>query len=69
MGRVTTIGYKKREFVVFGNDSNDLSMFLHAKESICVGSHEVLLGHASTCLKIDEQSIVNKIIELSELYA
>ncbi|MGR5874601.1 HAD hydrolase family protein [Bacillus pacificus] len=30
MGRVTTIGYKG-EFVVFGNDSNDLSMFLHAK--------------------------------------
>lgn len=54
---------------MFGNDSNDLSMFLHAKESICVGSHEVLVGHASTCLKIDEQSIVNKIIELSELYA
>ncbi|AZQ46740.1 HAD-IIB family hydrolase [Bacillus sp. GX] len=63
------LGIKEKEFVVFGNDLNDLSMFIHAKESICVGSHEVLVGHASTCLKIDEQSIVNKIIELSDLYA
>ncbi|GAB6414434.1 Cof-type HAD-IIB family hydrolase [Bacillus luti] len=63
------LGIKEGEFVVFGNDSNDLSMFIHAKESICVGSHEVLMNHASTCLNIDEKSIVNKIIELSESYA
>ncbi len=44
-------------------------MFIHAKESICVGSHEVLMNHASTCLKINEQTISNKIMELAESYA
>ncbi|PEM48199.1 HAD-IIB family hydrolase [Bacillus wiedmannii] len=63
------LGIKEGEFVVFGNDSNDLSMFIYAKESICVGSHEVLMNHASTCLKINEQTISNKIMELAESYA
>lgn len=27
------------EYIAFGNDANDIPMFKHAKESICVGNH------------------------------
>ncbi|KEK21707.1 HAD-IIB family hydrolase [Bacillus gaemokensis] len=63
------LGIGEGAFIAFGNDANDVPMFLHAKEGICIGEHESLRSVASMCLHNNEQSIIDKIIELSEVYA
>jgi len=38
---LTKLGVVEGEYIAFGNDANDASMFLKAKESVCVGEHQV----------------------------
>ncbi|WP_017151320.1 HAD-IIB family hydrolase [Bacillus bingmayongensis] len=63
------LGIEEGTFIAFGNDANDVPMFLHAKEGICIGEHRMLRSIATMNLHSDEQCIMNKIIELSEIYA
>ncbi|HIW32530.1 MAG TPA: HAD family hydrolase [Candidatus Paenibacillus intestinavium] len=56
------------DYIAFGNDANDLSMFTFAKYSICVGNHPQLVELANEAIESDEQIIASKIIELAENY-
>ncbi|MBH5316252.1 HAD family phosphatase [Paenibacillus sp. GSMTC-2017] len=58
------LGVKPQQFIAFGNDTNDLSMFKHAKRSICVGDHTNLLQLATDKVSIVEEDVVQKIVEL-----
>ncbi len=35
------LGVEQNQFIAFGNDANDASMFAKALDSVCVGAHEV----------------------------
>ncbi|PEE44924.1 HAD family hydrolase [Bacillus pseudomycoides] len=61
------LGVEEGTFIAFGNDANDVPMFVHAKEGICIGEHEMLRSAASMSLHSNEQCIIQKIIELSDL--
>ncbi|MEK4229797.1 HAD-IIB family hydrolase [Solibacillus sp. FSL H8-0538] len=41
------LGLQEDEFIAFGNDTNDISMFNYAKESICVGDNAIAKAHAT----------------------
>lgn len=60
------IGLKEREFIAFGNDSNDICMFKAAKESICIGNHPVAQEVASIQIAADE--VAKMILFMSEKY-
>lgn len=60
------LGVKEREFIAFGNDSNDLCMFKEAKESICIGNHPVAQEVASIQIAADE--VAQMILLMSEKY-
>jgi HAD superfamily hydrolase (TIGR01484 family) len=57
---------KEREFIAFGNDSNDICMFKAAKESICIGNHPVAQEVASIQIAADE--VAQMILLMSEKY-
>ncbi|OAB39351.1 HAD family hydrolase [Paenibacillus macquariensis subsp. defensor] len=59
-----TLGFQPKEFIAFGNDANDISMFKYAKRSICVGDHSELLPLATEEVLNDEEQVINKIIFL-----
>lgn len=67
-----TLGVQKRNFVVFGKDDEDLSMFDHAQYTVLIGENEELQQYADENLTIDER-IEPKIVEtckkLSAKYA
>jgi len=60
------LGLKEREFIAFGNDSNDLCMFKAEKESICIGNHPVAQEVASIQIAADE--VAKMILFMSEKY-
>lgn len=62
------LNIKENDFIAFGNDTNDVSMFSHAKMGICIGEHEELRSAASMTVSCNEQEIVDKIIELSDIF-
>ncbi|SER78157.1 HAD-IIB family hydrolase [Psychrobacillus sp. OK032] len=59
---------KEQDFIAFGNDANDIPMFLAAKEAVCVGTHEELQQVATMVVESNTHTVANKIIELSKLY-
>lgn len=61
------LGIEEGSFIAFGNDANDVSMFLHAKEGVCIGEHKMLRSVASMSLQSNEQCIIEKIIKLSDI--
>jgi len=63
------LGVEAGTFVAFGNDANDVPMFAHAKESVCVGRHEQLRSIATVCVEPDEREIAEVIAGLSAKYA
>lgn len=58
------LGIGQRQFIAFGNDANDLSMFKHAGHSVCVGEHAELLRIATDHVSNDEEHVVRKIMEM-----
>lgn len=42
------------EYIAFGNDANDITMFQHAKESICVGTHPAASKIADKQINADQ---------------
>ena len=64
---LTKLGIAEGEFIAFGNDANDASMFAKARESICVGEHKVS-ELASLQVPSEEAAIIKMLSELNEKY-
>lgn len=65
------VGLKEKEFVVFGNDANDISMFKEALHSVRIGNHLELEKYCTETIPLEgdyEYKIIRKIGELSERY-
>ncbi|TCZ80851.1 HAD family phosphatase [Paenibacillus albiflavus] len=58
------LGLEPKEYIAFGNDANDVSMFQHAKHSICIGNHTELLRVASEQVANDENQVIDRINQL-----
>ncbi|WP_028595033.1 HAD-IIB family hydrolase [Paenibacillus assamensis] len=58
------LGLRSHEFIAFGNDANDMSMFKHAQRSVCVGNHPELASMATEQVINDEERVVDKIKHL-----
>ncbi|WP_272491060.1 HAD hydrolase family protein [Paenibacillus apiarius] len=56
--------YRSGEYIVFGNDENDKSMFTYAHRSVCVGGHSELSRLAIDRVVSDDQRGAHKILEL-----
>ncbi|MFF2910559.1 HAD-IIB family hydrolase [Paenibacillus sp. NPDC057934] len=64
------LGVRKQEFIAFGNDANDISMFQQARHAVMIGYHEELAPYASESISLEgdcEGAIVNKLKALSVL--
>lgn len=67
-----TLGIKRGEYIAFGNDSNDITMFDNALHSVMIGRHEQLAILANESIEEGEyleKQIVEKIETLSKKYA
>ncbi|WP_223554029.1 HAD-IIB family hydrolase [Lysinibacillus sphaericus] len=64
---LTKLGIAERDFIAFGNDANDASMFVKAKESVCVGEHKVR-ELASLQVSSEEAAVIEMLQTLSEKY-
>ncbi|WP_392391825.1 HAD hydrolase family protein [Paenibacillus antibioticophila] len=47
------LGIVAGSYTAFGNDANDISMFQHARSSVCVGEHAALQNVATECVSSD----------------
>ncbi|WP_339228049.1 HAD-IIB family hydrolase [Oceanobacillus sp. FSL K6-2867] len=64
------LGIKKGEYIAFGNDANDITMFQHANYSIMIGENTQLKPFATEQLLLNENietTLVNKLNELGSL--
>ncbi|MFD1677099.1 HAD-IIB family hydrolase [Alicyclobacillus fodiniaquatilis] len=61
-------GVREGEFIAFGNDANDLTMFQNAKHAVMVGHHDDVAPFANKIMPMDtdvEENIVNELNELA----
>ncbi|RJE86995.1 HAD family phosphatase [Paenibacillus sp. 1011MAR3C5] len=58
------LGVRSQEFIAFGNDANDISMFQQAGRSICVGDHPELKRFATEQVMNIEERVIEKIGEM-----
>jgi Cof subfamily protein (haloacid dehalogenase superfamily) len=66
-----TLGIGEGEYIAFGNDANDISMFKYALHTVMIGNHIDLEPYAKETISVDdscESKIVNKLKELSKEY-
>ena len=61
------LGIYEGGFITFGNDANDASMFVKAKESVCVGVHKVR-ELASLQVPSEETAVIEMLDVLNEKY-
>lgn len=69
---INRLGIRQDEYIAFGNDANDITMFRNAKHSVMIGYHEELAKHATETIPLDENTedmIVEKLKQLSQMYA
>ena len=62
------LGIKEKQFVAFGNDTNDKTMFQHTRHSVRIGNHPELADDATESITLEsdvEQKNTDKIAELS----
>jgi Cof subfamily protein (haloacid dehalogenase superfamily) len=62
------LGVREQEFIAFGNDANDISMFQQARHTVMIGHHEELAPYATESIPLEgsyEEAIVNKLKELA----
>lgn len=65
------LGVGEGEYIAFGNDANDISMFQYARHAVMMGHHEALAPYASEGIPLEgdvEEAIVRKLKELSALF-
>lgn len=60
-------GVREGEYIAFGNDTNDISLFRSAKYSILVGHHEELMKVADESVQSLDEDVARKIRFLSSL--
>jgi len=70
---IRKLGIQQNDYVAFGNDANDISMFKHAKHSVMIGYHDALAEYATEMIPLvenTEQMIIEKLDQLSrqEIY-
>lgn len=65
---LSKLGVAAGEFIAFGNDANDASMFLKAKESVCVGEHQVR-KMATLQVPSEEAAVIEMLLMLSVKYS
>ncbi|MBW3113676.1 MULTISPECIES: HAD-IIB family hydrolase [Bacillaceae] len=68
---LSTFGVSEEDFIAFGNDANDVSMFRKAKHAVMVGYHEGLSDYADEHIPFTgdyEEEIIKKLKELSFKY-
>ncbi|RUT47432.1 HAD family phosphatase [Paenibacillus anaericanus] len=58
------LSIEPQQYIAFGNDANDMSMFKHAMRSVCVGEHPALMQVATDKVVNEEQQVILKIKEL-----
>ncbi|MEF2247679.1 HAD-IIB family hydrolase [Paenibacillus sp. IITD108] len=51
------LGVSPGQFIAFGNDANDVTMFQHAGEAVMIGEHEMLIDLATSAIPIDDDYI------------
>ncbi len=56
------LGIPEQEYIAFGNDANDITMFQHAKHTVMIGHHESLAVYANESIPHTED-IEERIIE------
>ncbi|MGM0845157.1 MAG: HAD-IIB family hydrolase [Bacillota bacterium] len=63
------IGVKELEYIAFGNDANDITLFQHAGHTVMIGRHDELSVYAVETISIHENCenlIIEKLEELTE---
>ncbi|BBI34502.1 HAD-IIB family hydrolase [Cohnella abietis] len=61
----------REQYIAFGNDANDISMFKNAAHSVMIGYHEELAQYATEAIPLEENiedKIVEKLNYLSTIY-
>ncbi|WEK54442.1 MAG: HAD family hydrolase [Candidatus Cohnella colombiensis] len=69
---LSRLGIEKGNYVAFGNDANDISMFVNAAHSVMIGHHDELAKYATESIALEdniEDKIIAKIDHLCEKYA
>lgn len=64
---LSKLGIKKSDYIAFGNDTNDISLFVNSSYSIMIGSHEVLSQYASEFIQLNENTEDNIIERLNQI--
>jgi Cof subfamily protein (haloacid dehalogenase superfamily) len=62
------MGIGESEYIAFGNDANDISLFQHACHAIMIGYHEELSEHAAETIALlgdYERAIIRKLEEMT----
>jgi len=70
-GALSKIGIGQGQYIAFGNDANDISMFMHATHSVMIGHHDELASHATESIALGddvEDKIVEKLEQLAALH-
>src|SRR5699024_7971159 len=57
-----TLGVEKGDYIAFGNDANDMTMFQNAAHAVMIGHHEELMQYATEFIPFNE-SVEQAIIE------
>lgn len=63
------IGIGKSEYIAFGNDANDISLFQNAGHTVMIGHHDELSIYAAETIPLQgnyEEGIIGKLEELAE---
>ncbi|EDL63108.1 HAD-IIB family hydrolase [Bacillus sp. SG-1] len=63
------IGIGESEYIAFGNDANDITLFQHANHAVMIGHHEELSGFAAEAIPLQgdyEENIIRKLEELAD---
>ncbi|RXZ79221.1 HAD family phosphatase [Paenibacillaceae bacterium] len=62
------LGLQEKQFVAFGNDANDITMFQHAQHTVMIGHHIDLAPYADEAIPLEgnyEEQIAGKLRELA----
>jgi HAD superfamily hydrolase (TIGR01484 family) len=71
-GALEGLAVKKGGYVAFGNDANDITLFMNAKHSVMIGHHDELSQYAAEALPLGEDiedRIAERLNKLSEHWA
>lgn len=60
------LGIEPHDFIAFGNDANDVSMFKYALRSVCVGDHEHLVQIATDRVNSNEEDVIRIIAQITQ---